>query len=312
MSERMTTVLKLFASHVGLISGITAATFIMKQNSFLSLLIAQTSLFILYFTGYWEFFGSGLKTGFLLVIEILLIVSAFIRIIGGGFSPIAPILTILSGLLEFYLLFVLIKILMVIFREEKESVEIVFPFRDGIYLVTDGGNSRISRMMNYHFHSGIHRQKMTHGSMLHATDLVKLSLGKFKFMPLKNEDYPVYNQEVFCPMEGKVIKVINNMDDNGPFSGDYPYNTGNTVVLRNNNYYLLLGHLKKGSIVVREGETVNKNELIGRAGNSGMSERPHLHMQLMRSKEDNYWFGKGISMTYKGRNLYKNRRIKIK
>ena len=148
--------------------------------------------------------------------------------------------------------------------------------------------------------------------MLHATDLVKLSFGKFKFMPLKNEDYPVYNQEIFCPMEGKVIKVINNMDDNEPFSGDYPYNTGNTVVLRNNNYYLLLGHLKKGSIVVREGETVNKNELIGRAGNSGMSERPHLHMQLMRSKDDNYWFGTGISMTYKGRNLYKNRRIKIK
>ena len=76
MSERMTTALKLFASHVVLISGITAATFIMKQNTFLSLFIAQTSLFILYFTGYWEFFGTGLKTGFLLVIEILLIVSA--------------------------------------------------------------------------------------------------------------------------------------------------------------------------------------------------------------------------------------------
>ena len=44
------------------------------------------------------------------------------------------------------------------------------------------------------------------------------------------------------------MKVVDGIPDNEPWSGNYPYNTGNTVVIQKDDYYLLLGHLKKDSI----------------------------------------------------------------
>ena len=58
------------------------------------------------------------------------------------------------------------------------------------------------------------------------------------------------------------------------------------------------------------GDEISGNVFIGEAGNSGMSERPHLHMQLMKSDTDDYWKGIGICIRYKNKNIYKNRLIK--
>jgi murein DD-endopeptidase MepM/ murein hydrolase activator NlpD len=71
-----------------------------------------------------------------------------------------------------------------------------------------------------------------------------------------------------------------------------------------------MGHLKKGSIKVNEGEFVKTGDIVAVAGNSGYSERPHLHMQLIESDTQDYWNGTGISVTYLNKNLYKNRMIK--
>jgi murein DD-endopeptidase MepM/ murein hydrolase activator NlpD len=165
--------------------------------------------------------------------------------------------------------------------------------------------------MNYHFYSHVHRKNKTNNSMLFATDIVKTGSNKNRFLPRHNQDYPVFAEKVFCPMQGEVIKVEKYIEDNVPFSGNYPYNTGNTVVIKNCNYFFLLGHLKKESIVVSMGDTLRAGDLIGQIGNSGYSERPHLHMQLIENHSDNYWFGKGISIRFRDKNLYKNRVIHI-
>lgn len=173
------------------------------------------------------------------------------------------------------------------------------------------GNSKLSRMMNYHFHSPVHKKKGTNKSMLYATDVVKLRYKMSSFIPRTNEEYPIFNEKVISPMEGTVVKVVDDIDENVPFSGNYPYNTGNTVVIKKDNYYFLLGHLKQGSIVVEPGDFVKRKDLLGHAGNSGMSERPHLHMQLMHCDHENYWKGMGICIKYKDKNLYKNRLVKV-
>ena len=112
-------------------------------------------------------------------------------------------------------------------------------------------------------------------------------------------------------MDGDVVKVVNNIPDNNTFSGNYPYNTGNTVVIKKGSYYLLLGHLRSESIQVKEGDSVRSYDFLGLAGNSGWTERPHLHMQLIESDSENYWSGKGICMRYGNKNLFKNRQIRI-
>lgn len=312
MNERNQIIIKLIATHFMLLPIMLLLSVIFKEEACLLLPITQTVLSILFFAGYWEFWGIRLKWIYCLSMELLIL--GFIIFM--KFSPLVELLTsfwlIPLALLQLYLLVVLCKIIVVILINDLEIVEIEFPFKQGSYLITDGGNSKISRLMNYHFYSSVHKKNKTNKSMLYATDIVKLTDGLPQFLPTHNIDYPIFNEKIYSPMDGTIAKVVNTIDDNQPFSGNYPYNTGNTIVIKKDNYYFLLGHLKKGSIVVNEGDSIKINTFIGEVGNSGMSERPHLHMQLMKSDTNNYWKGMGICIQYQNKNLYKNRLIKRK
>ncbi len=312
MNERSKLIIKFVASHFLLVSGLLYVAMIVGIESFLILSIAETVLLILFLSGYWEFLGKTFKWCFCFGIEFLIILVTAIKLKTVDFET--PSLCWIAGfvIVESYLLFSLFRIFIVIFKNDRSSVEIELPLRNGQYLVTDGGNSKTSRLINYHYNSEVHKRNKTNYSMLYATDIVQVKNNSKKFFPLKNEDYPIFGEKIFCPMEGEVVVVINSIDDNLPYSGNYPYNTGNTVVIQNPFYFFLLGHLKKGSIEVKEGESVKIGQLIGLAGNSGYSERPHLHIQLIKSNKGDYWKGLGISMRFKNRNLFKNRLINIR
>jgi hypothetical protein len=311
MNEKNQILSKLLLSHIILPCLLLTGSIVFKKVNILLAVLTQTVLIIILLSGYWEFLGQKFKWIFYFFIQVLIILY-LINIFSGGmcFDILDPVSVILL-IIELWLIILLIRIAIVIFYNAGNSVGIYFPFRHGVYLITDGGNSKISRLMNYHYHSSVHRKKKTNKSMLYATDIVKIPKGKRRAFPLKNEDYPVSGENVYCPMEGTVFRIIDNIDDNEPFSGNYPYNTGNTVVIMNKNLYFLLGHLQKGSISVKEDEFVKEGDLLAGAGNSGMSERPHLHMQLMRSENDNYWKGEGVNIRFRNRNLYKNRIIKV-
>ena len=47
--------------------------------------------------------------------------------------------------------------------------------------------------------------------------------------------------------------------------------------------YILLAHLKRGSIGVAPGDRVRAGAQVGLCGNSGNSTQPHLHVQAMDS-----------------------------
>jgi hypothetical protein len=74
------------------------------------------------------------------------------------------LITILA-IIQTRLIFLFLKIIIVIFKHDKGALEIEFPFKEGKYLITDGGNSRISRLMNYHFYSRVHKKKKTNLSI---------------------------------------------------------------------------------------------------------------------------------------------------
>ena len=58
--------------------------------------------------------------------------------------------------------------------------------------------------------------------------------------------------------------------------------TGNHVILRlEDGTYLALMHLRRGSLQVAAGDTVNPGDVLGRVGNTGNTTQPHLHVQLM-------------------------------
>src|ERR1035438_1572772 len=311
MNERTNIALKLIMIHIVIPIIISISTLFITGDSYLFFSCTQTVLLILFLTGYWEFFSSNFKTKFFAALEIILVIFFIHKISSQVDSGNNLLFLLILSLLQGWLLFILIKVFIVKYKNDKTKLEIEFPLRNGKYLITDGGNSKISRLMNYHYYSAIHKKNKTNNSMIYATDVVKIGKRIARFLPKQNEDYMIYNENIYSPMEGKVVKVENSINDNEPYIGKYPYNTGNTIVIQNGIYYFLLGHLKKGSVIVKEGELVKRSDLLGQVGNSGFSERPHLHMQLIVSNSENYWTGIGICIQYKGKNIYKNRIIKL-
>lgn len=309
-SERQSVIFRLITTHLLLPVGLTAVSFYIQNDFYLINLMAQTVLLIVFLSGYWEFFGSRFRIFFLVFVETILLAQLIYRI-SFTIQPGHNLLLIWAlSLIQVYLLTELVRIFIVMFAKHTISYEIQFPLRNGNFLITDGGNSRISRLMNYHFNSTIHKRNHTNNSMLFATDIVRIDESNKSFLPLANSEYAIFGDFVYSPINGKVLKVENTIPDNQPFSGNYPYNTGNTIVIRQNDLYLLIGHLQQGTIKVHPGQEVTVNQLIAQIGNSGMSERPHIHMQLMSSKSENYWRGLGICMQFRGKTLYKNRVIR--
>jgi murein DD-endopeptidase MepM/ murein hydrolase activator NlpD len=45
---------------------------------------------------------------------------------------------------------------------------------------------------------------------------------------------------------------------------------------------LWLGHFRQGSISLRPGDVVSRGQELGRVGNSGHSNRPHLHISAFK------------------------------
>lgn len=311
MKERTQLIFKLFGSHIILVTALIFISVSTDNYPYFLLSISQTLLFILYFSGYWEFFGLRFKVLFAALMELLILTILIWKLSSTSDRESNTVIVFFLALAQFYLLFELIRIIMVIIEKNRNAIEIEFPFKKGDYLITDGGNSRLSRLMNYHYYSATHKRNKTNNSMLYATDIVKIEGRGSIWLPERNEDYPVFNENIYSSMSGVVVKVVSNIPDNEPYSGNYPYNTGNTVVIRNGDLFLLLGHLKENSIVVKEGDKVEINDLIGSAGNSGWTERPHLHMQLIKSDSDNYWFGRGVAIRYENRNLFKNRLVRV-
>ena len=100
----------------------------------------------------------------------------------------------------------------------------------------------------------------------------------------KLEDYGIYGAKVMAPATGTVVS-INNEKDVDPGSDDFQSMAGNHIYLRldESGTYLILAHLKKGSIKVREGQHVNEGEFLAQVGNSGSSVS-HIYIFIIKGR----------------------------
>ncbi len=109
----------------------------------------------------------------------------------------------------------------------------------------------------------------------------------------RNEDSATFGKPVTAPVSGTIVSVTDGIDDNDE-QQDYPRRStvesvraprwifGNHVVVKGRDgAFVLLAHLKKRSIVVKQGDAVREGQPIAQAGNSGNTVVPHLHVQVM-------------------------------
>lgn len=79
--------------------------------------------------------------------------------------------------------------------------------------------------------------------------------------------------KVYSTAQGRVVRILYSK-----------YGYGNRIVIKHAfGFETLYAHL--GVIKVRRGQWINKNQLIGTVGNSGLSTGPHLHYEIRKNNE---------------------------
>jgi hypothetical protein len=99
------------------------------------------------------------------------------------------------------------------------------------------------------------------------------------------EDYGCYGVPVVAPVSGLVVSAHDGKPDETPgfTSNNFIAPTGNHVVIQmETGTYLVIAHLKQGSVRAKTGETVEEGQAIGECGNSGNTSEPHIHIHHQR------------------------------
>jgi len=99
------------------------------------------------------------------------------------------------------------------------------------------------------------------------------------------DDYGCYGVPVVAPAAGTVVDAHDGEPDETPgvSSNNWQAPTGNHVFIRlATGTYLVLAHLKQGSVTVQKGQAVEEGQQIGQCGNSGNTSEPHIHIHHQR------------------------------
>ncbi|MEN6304235.1 MAG: M23 family metallopeptidase [Armatimonadia bacterium] len=115
--------------------------------------------------------------------------------------------------------------------------------------------------------------------------------------PLKLKDFTAWGAPLYAPASGKVLDCRDDRPDCDPTPGraslagrklkDPSELVGNYLVLQApHGRYVLLAHLKPGSLKVAKGDAVTKGQLLAAVGNSGNTSGPHLHLEVLDGPPD--------------------------
>jgi Peptidase family M23 len=103
----------------------------------------------------------------------------------------------------------------------------------------------------------------------------------------KNESWIDYGQEVLAVADGTVASIKDGIPQNTPLAPEMAVPItldtigGNFVILDlGEGRYAFYAHLQPGSLRVKPGDKVRRGQELGRLGNSGNSDAPHLHFHV--------------------------------
>jgi len=124
---------------------------------------------------------------------------------------------------------------------------------------------------------------------------------KHLFSGIEVADTHTWSRPVFSPVNGVVVDSHDSENDRNDLSFIYDLFSliinkpkvsdgfgafgGNHLMIRAGDIYVLLCHLRQGSLRVRKGDLARVGQQVGEIGNSGSSIQPHLHLQVMSNDQ---------------------------
>lgn len=159
-------------------------------------------------------------------------------------------------------------------QPERNHTPMALPF-EGEWFVFWGGEDP---QLNYH---------MNDPNQQYAYDLLKVAGGKsYSGDPRTNTSYLAFGEPILAPCDARVVLAIDGVPDNTPGETNPVHLTGNTLVLETRaGEFIMLAHLKEGTLAVSKGDAVKKGQVLAACGNSGNSTEPHLHLQLQNVRD---------------------------
>lgn len=113
------------------------------------------------------------------------------------------------------------------------------------------------------------------------------------------EKFPGFARPILAPVDGEVVAALDGVEDHVARRsqlhlawylasqasrlrrGGHDAITGNYVAIRTRfGSVVSLMHLRRGTVLVRTGDTVAAGQPLGECGNSGNSTQPHVHVQV--------------------------------
>jgi hypothetical protein len=143
------------------------------------------------------------------------------------------------------------------------------PFR-GEWYVYHGGRSAV---FNHHYVVRSQRD---------ALDIAKTVNGReVTGDKTRLESYPAFGEQLYAPADGRVVGLVNDRPDMEIGQTDRRQIVGNHVVIdMGRGRFVLMAHLKNGSVRVAKGDLVKAGQAVAQCGNSGNTSAPHLHLQV--------------------------------
>jgi hypothetical protein len=139
----------------------------------------------------------------------------------------------------------------------------------------------------------------------YAIDWVRIDDDGFSLRgdPSKNESYLIFGDAVYSATSGVVVSTRNDLPENTP-----PHLPPNVAVdnILGNHVSVDLGdgrlatyaHLQPGSVQVSVGDRVHRGQHLGRVGNTGNSDAPHLHFHVSDSAAGNGVASNGVPYVF--------------
>ncbi|MCE5239255.1 M23 family metallopeptidase [bacterium] len=145
------------------------------------------------------------------------------------------------------------------------------------------------------------REAQHGGGIAFAFDLMKPQDYDVVFGPSDHDppltDFEGYGQPVLSPVAGRVVAARGDRPDVAPslkqpsFAGKIPADrtelVGNYLVMdAGHGRFMFLAHFKQGSLQVQVGDEVCAGQPLARVGNSGNTNAPHLHIEVLDGAPD--------------------------
>ena len=190
-------------------------------------------------------------------------------------------------------------------------VDLTFPLDSGTYYVVNGGSRQL---INAHLMtlSGDRFRKWRGQSYgVDILELNRVGLRARGLLPRDPRDYAIFGQRVLAPCTGSVVAAADGLRDLSPPAVDREHMAGNHVILACGDAWVVLAHLREGSVCVSAGDSVRTGQPIGQVGNTGNTNEPHLHIHAQRPGSSESPLGGAPLVTrFDGRYLVRNARVK--